>query len=357
MAHHLASFRTGWENETLARYLLSRFSFVAHPASVSDDIGTDFFCTLFETRTHGRRRFLIPRNSFAIQIKSSSRRFDATNKYDYLVGLEMPFFVGAVDRRALRLDIYSGEYIPDLFSYKPPPNRLKIEPCGSAVVDGVGAYFTDEGHDNYILKFPMVIQVSANATADDVARIAPALHERCSVMRNNIASWHNDEYIFKHPHSGQINTYAGCGSARVFRRNFYDRLAEVFANLKWLYEKQPTSFSWEEFEVYEMLYCMLQQQDNLPNHLAWLFDAVNELVANDPYPQCAPDGEGGASVLLAPGERSKVRSYFALQPERRTQLVGCVREAWRRAKTDSDTGVGAGRRSSSGDVQCPSQEG
>ncbi len=352
MAPHLASFRRGWENEALARYLLSRFSFVAHPASVSDDVGTDFFCTLFETVAQDRRRFLIPRNSFAIQIKSSSKRFDATNKYDYLVGLEMPFFLGAIDRKALRLDIYSGEYIPDLFSYKPPPERLKIQPCRSRVVDGTDGYFTAEDHDNYVLKFPMVAQVSAYTTADDVAHMATELRERCAVMRNNIASWHNHEYIFKHRDCEHVTVTAGSGSDRVFRRNFYDRLAEVFANLKWLYEEQPTSFCWEEFEVYEILYCMLQQQDNLPNHLAWLFDAVNELVANDPYPQCPPDGEGGASLQLYPGQRSKVQSYFALQPERRAQLVGCVREAWRRAKTDERIGGNAHRQSTPKDVQC-----
>ena len=38
----------GWENEQLAHYLLSRFSFVAHPATVGDDIGSDFYCTIFD---------------------------------------------------------------------------------------------------------------------------------------------------------------------------------------------------------------------------------------------------------------------------------------------------------------------
>jgi len=69
---HLSSFRKGWENENLARFLLSRFSFVAHPASVSDDIGTDFFCTIFEIVKEGKRDSLMPRNAFAIQISRAT---------------------------------------------------------------------------------------------------------------------------------------------------------------------------------------------------------------------------------------------------------------------------------------------
>ena len=40
-------FKRGWDREKLAEYILSRFSFVAKPSTVSDDLGTDLFCTLF----------------------------------------------------------------------------------------------------------------------------------------------------------------------------------------------------------------------------------------------------------------------------------------------------------------------
>ena len=67
-------FRKGWENENLAQYLLSRVAFVARPVSVSDDMGTDFYCTLFQKI---RDRTLLPRTAFAIQIK---RHDDVTSK-------------------------------------------------------------------------------------------------------------------------------------------------------------------------------------------------------------------------------------------------------------------------------------
>src|SRR3989442_3819860 len=44
----LYTVRTGWEAERLAHYLLSRFSFVAQPTTISDDVGSDFYCTIFD---------------------------------------------------------------------------------------------------------------------------------------------------------------------------------------------------------------------------------------------------------------------------------------------------------------------
>ncbi len=111
---HLGKFRKGWENEHLASFLLSRISFVANPLTVTDDVGSDFFCTLFEVSEADQ---LFPRSSFAIQIKSSKDQIDATGKIEHLRKLELPFFVGVVDQRNLRLSIYSGDYLPIFFSH------------------------------------------------------------------------------------------------------------------------------------------------------------------------------------------------------------------------------------------------
>jgi hypothetical protein len=124
----MASIRIGWENERLALFLLSRLSFVAHPSSVGDDVGSDFFCTLFEREQVNGNKMLVARNSFAIQVKSSPEVFDVTNKLGYLQKLELPFFVGVVDQTALLLKIYSGEYLPILFNEKKPALRLRLAP-------------------------------------------------------------------------------------------------------------------------------------------------------------------------------------------------------------------------------------
>ena len=79
---HLGSFRKGWQSENVARFLLSKFSFLAHPSAVSDDIGSDFFCTIFQVHKEGSHDYLIPDHSFAIQIKSNSRPIDVSNKLE-----------------------------------------------------------------------------------------------------------------------------------------------------------------------------------------------------------------------------------------------------------------------------------
>src|SRR6266851_1938733 len=96
---HLLAPRKGWENERLASYLLSRFSFVAQPSTIADDLGSDFFCTIFEivTGTSGRDS-LRPLSSFAIQVKSSVEPVPMDNKIDYLQRLELPFFLGVVSQ-------------------------------------------------------------------------------------------------------------------------------------------------------------------------------------------------------------------------------------------------------------------
>jgi hypothetical protein len=86
---HLLKIRKGWENENLARFILSKFSFISHPATISDDLGVDFYCTFFVKVEKERKSpknkpikdvFVFPKHSFAIQIKSNRRGFDITNK-------------------------------------------------------------------------------------------------------------------------------------------------------------------------------------------------------------------------------------------------------------------------------------
>lgn len=109
---HLLKFRKGWQSEHIAKFILSKFSFIAEPSTVADDLGTDFFCTLFNIQGG---EYLVPQNSFAIQIKSDNKNIDITKKVPYIQGLEIPFFVGVVSKKDLTLQIYSGESIPHFF--------------------------------------------------------------------------------------------------------------------------------------------------------------------------------------------------------------------------------------------------
>lgn len=131
---HLYRFRKGWQNENLARFILSRISFVAHPATVADDVGSDFYCTLFEIVEDSGKRHLIPRNAFAVQVKSNRRKFSVSNKASYFSKFEVPLFIGVVDQETLRLDIYSGEFLPMFFSYK---GVTEVPSCGIRISKGV----------------------------------------------------------------------------------------------------------------------------------------------------------------------------------------------------------------------------
>ena len=108
---HLYTVRTGWEGERLAHYLLSRFSFVAQPTTIADDVGADFYCTIFDI-VESTPPMVEPRTSFAIQVKSNADKIEAHNKVRYLQHLEMPFFLGIVDQTAAGLSIYSAEHFP-----------------------------------------------------------------------------------------------------------------------------------------------------------------------------------------------------------------------------------------------------
>ncbi len=301
---HLASFRKGWESENLARFLLSKISFVAHPATVSDDVGSDFFCTLFEIERKRGHAYLLPKNSFAIQIKSTDKTLDFSDKVEYLSQLETPFFVGVIDRQDLKLTIFSGEYVPFFLAYKGPPRRLEFHLCERASI-GQDQYFDEVGDNHFVLRFPRVTEVRAGASDEELASVVAELSKVCSHIHNNIASRRNDEYIFPLYESDppRCMVFAGPGSVQVFRNNFLDRLAEVFANLKWLYERRPGEFSAEEFEIYESLYYKLRDRhDTLPGHLVDLFGALKALVTTDHRPGVEPGVEGGASIQIDPGK-------------------------------------------------------
>lgn len=118
---------------------------------------------------------MLPRNSFAIQIKSSPDSIDFSKKRRYLERLEIPFFVGVVNRDKLRLTIHSGEYIPAFFSYKGIPEGLQLEFCERSQIAGCDHdYFREIGQDSYVLKFPKIVEIDATDGDEDLGRKSPS---------------------------------------------------------------------------------------------------------------------------------------------------------------------------------------
>jgi hypothetical protein len=275
---HLAVPRKGWENEHLATFLLSRMSFVAHPVTVADDIGSDFFCTLFEPKNQNGTELLFPLNSFAIQVKSKREKVPATNKIEYLFALELPFFIGVVDRSGLRLDVYSGEYLPIMFSHLGPPRKLTLCPVDAAEVTASGPYDGTPG-GTCSLRLPLVVELTAADDEETLSHKRQVLGELCSRVHTNISARTNKEYIFRLNQAGSVQILAGPGSVQTFRQNFCLRLAEVFYNLEWLLQKRPKEFSNAEFEVYDRLYKdMAKNYHEMPDLLREVYKRLSKRV-------------------------------------------------------------------------------
>lgn len=280
MKAQLGSFRKGWQSENLARFILYKFSFVAHPSTIADDVGSDFFCTLFQIHRESGREYLLPRNSFAIQVKSDTDGIDVSNKLEYLVGLEIPFLVGVVDREALEMTIYSGEYIPAFFSYKGIPERLEIELCERSLTDQSN-YFVETGPKRYVLRFPKIVKIGATTEGDELEARVGSLARLCAVMQGNIASRRNGEYIFKHLKEGNqyVTIFAGSSSFRVYRLNLLERLAEAFVNLEWIYEIDRDRFVEEEFRAYEGLLHQLESLEYaVPGFVKGYYEQLKALI-------------------------------------------------------------------------------
>jgi len=276
-------FRRGWDREKLAEYILSRFSFVAKPSTVSDDLGSDFFCTLFRLEEKDGRDYPLPLSSFAIQIKSNDRPFDFSANITYLQNLEIPFFWGVLNESAKRLSVFSGENLPVFFSHVGQVGKLKIKPLERSQMSTL--YDPKVGSQyNYTVMFPMVLNIDVNSTRQDLNRNVDTLQEMCSLIHGNISARRTEEYIFDGYDGQSVTILAGSGSVRQYRNNFMKRLAENFYNLKWIYDNYPVDKKHtvkkkliEEFNIYEDTYMKIRNvYDHVPLYLNNIYEAVKK---------------------------------------------------------------------------------
>lgn len=256
---HQRSFRLGWQSENLARYILYKFSFLAQPTQVADDIGVDFFCTIFETKRQNKNSDLVPKNSFAIQIKSEStlNKVDLTRYLPYLINLELPFFIGGVDRTNLKLTIYSGEFLIPFFAYKGTPNHLEAELCEKLEIGSDYSGWNKEIlPDKYVLPFPKIAEIAANIDDNLLEAEVSKIREKCSSILSNIASRINNEFILKGVAPDHLLLFAGPDSLQSFEFNFLLRLTEAFFNLGFAYSSIESSRPQiaERFRLYESIY-------------------------------------------------------------------------------------------------------
>lgn len=254
--------RIGWEGERLAHYLLSRFSFIAQPTTIADDVGTDFYCTIFDI-TDSEPPMVEPRASFAIQVKSSADKIEAHNKVQYLQHLEIPFFLGVIDQVAAELRIYSAERLPLMFAIYGIPEKLWLRLVADD--DPINYCQGLSGATGVTLSCHYVCSFKASEGRDSLRAKVILINNICRRTTSNIGSRRAEEHIYQLDASGTMfSIVAGCGSAQFFRDNLYKRLAEAFHNFKWILEHDPERFSVAEFQIYENFYLALSATQRRP---------------------------------------------------------------------------------------------
>lgn len=193
MKKQLAKFRSGWQSENLARYILSNFAFIAQPSTVADDIGTDFFCTIFEVLPAGKNSYLSPKESFAIQIKSNERKFSISNKKDYLQGLQIPFFVGVINKEKKELDLFTGEYLIPFFIDNPKAAKIRVNLNRT---DNPNIFDYSEESAEFTVNFPKFLTIGSNPDSPDFISNIQKLSKTCRIITRNITRMNNREFIF-----------------------------------------------------------------------------------------------------------------------------------------------------------------
>lgn len=243
---HLYNPRVGWEGERLAHYLLSRFSFVAQPTTIADDVGSDFYCTIFEI-TASKPLQVEPRTSFAIQVKSNSRKFDVHNKIEHLQHLEIPFFVGVVDQGSSELRIYSAERLPLMFAVFGIPKKLWLRP----VTENLTPWTGTDAATGVTLNCYHVCTLTASESRAEIRPKVEKLLRLCRRTVANIGSRRAEEHIYQldDDDPSRYSIVAGPGSVKFFRDNVYKRLAEAFYNFHVMLTHSTERFELAEFKI------------------------------------------------------------------------------------------------------------
>lgn len=225
MKKHLATFRSGWQSENLARYILSNFAFIAQPTTIADDIGSDFFCTIFEILSSGNKNYLSPKESFAIQIKSNTRKFSISNKKDYLRGIGIPFFIGVINKDNKELGLYSGEYLIPFFVDHPEAKKIKVRLCSNI---NSGFYDYSQRSGEFTVNFPKILTIGSDQDSPDFTQNVKKLSRACRIISNNITRRNNDEYIFIDSVKAQTLLV---NSKVLIQKSLSKRLSNIFMEL------------------------------------------------------------------------------------------------------------------------------
>jgi len=267
---HLYSFRQGWQSENIANAILSEFSFVSQPTNVSNDIGIDFFCTLFKIVRHNQTNQLYPKLTISIQIKSSRKKVNLSKQITGLEDFRLPYFIGVVSKAQKALTLFSGEALP--YFYSKYSSAQVTKPVYAKLEDNRvnPRNMVNETATEIEIIFPRVCRITimdkyfqTPTLIDDLLRVA-------SIIQGNISSTVLKEFYFLTPDVPQLEyILANSKALPHFRLNFVRRLGEYLAMLDIVRANLPAGnaqmqqlYQTEEQEIldlYDALYALYQQ--------------------------------------------------------------------------------------------------
>ena len=225
----LLSFRKGWQSEHLAKYLLSKFSFIAEPITVNDDTGVDFFCTQFFVKRIGSKDYCIPKSSFSIQIKSDLD-INIERNIDYIQNLGIPYYIGHVKKETSEMVIYSGEYLPELFAMKLDLSKWKFEMIfGEKINQEILPHFRLDEKDQIIeIQFPKCLELDLEFDPIKDYQKVESFSKKCMEIQKNISSLNLNEYTFTYNNTTVLGIHAPLEQTW---NNFKKRLSECLSTI------------------------------------------------------------------------------------------------------------------------------
>lgn len=237
--NHIKNFRTGWENEHIAKYLLSKFSFISSPTTIGDDLGVDYFCTIFDIQKVKNTEFLNPtKNTFAIQIKSNRREINFTSKINYLYLLYFPFFVGIVSQKKKKITIYSNDFFDKEISIKWPKEKFLLKFSDEEKI--INPYYYDKNKKARIMILQKCTQIDFSDDNDSFLKSVELIKNKCAVMQINILNRLTEHYFFYNSDKpSQVDVVTGKDSYNGIRKHFFNRFGELLSNLEWFLKFNP----------------------------------------------------------------------------------------------------------------------
>lgn len=194
---HQGSFREGWRAESLAYYIISKFAFLDKPSTIGDDIGIDFYCTLFKKEKIKNNINLRPTKfHFAIQVKSNKEQFELKpDQISNLYYIHHPYFVGVINNDSQTLTIYANDAFDYHISMKwfktPLILRLNSKPLP------MGKRCIREKHRT-ILLLNKLMTFSLN-DSEDIEKNLNDWKSKIQIMQYNISSRFNGKFVFIDP--------------------------------------------------------------------------------------------------------------------------------------------------------------